>query len=120
MAAPKTSTPARRTPARKPAATTRRSNPIKPKYQVVGSTLYAQTEDGEVTLSLRCTLGTLEDLANLEHAEIDDLDKMRQMLALVPDGDVLRSLDIAEAMPLLAQWAEAVGERAGKALTSSN
>lgn len=95
----------------------------KPKFLVVEDTLKCQTENGELSLSLRVKFGVIRKMLALEGDQADEFEFIMANLLSQEANNFLDDLDGAEAAAVLTEFSTALAGRMrvsmGKSVGSS-
>ena len=96
----------------------------KPPFFVAGTTFFAQTEDGELSVPLRFKTSLVRAIRDVDGDEIDMMFALLEGLGDKVTADALDDLDIFETTRIVAAffraWREKQQASVGEALRSSN
>lgn len=103
---------AARTTATQKTAAAKAAGP-KPAFQVVEDTLKCQTENGELSLSLKIKFGVIRGLAQVSGTgdKFAEFDYIMQTLLTEEQNEALDDLDSADAAEILTEYASALATR---------
>ena len=96
----------------------------KPKFLVVEDTLKCQTENGELSLSLKVKFGTVRGLMKVSGDTASEMEFFMDKVLDEKAVAILDELDAAEAAEVLSEFGDALavrmGARLGESGSSSN
>lgn len=104
-----------------PKSTAAKTPGPKPAFQVVEDTLKCQTENGELSLSLRVKFGTIRKLAQVSASgdQFAEFDFLMENIFTEEQNARLDELDSAAAATVLVEFSNALAERLKASLGES-
>jgi len=90
---------------------TAKTAPVKPKFLVVEESLKCQTENGELSLSLRVKWGVIRKMLTLDGGQAEEFDFIMSHLLSPETNEFLDELDGAEVAAILTEFSEALAGR---------
>lgn len=102
-------------------STTPKTPGPKPRFQVVENTLKCQTENGELSLSLKIKFGTIRQLAKVSSSgdRFAEFDFLMEHIFTEEQNACLDELDSSDAAEILVEFSNALADRLKASLGES-